>query len=312
MSLYPFDLVSTDAQTAQTQFVAEFLQNLEAGAVQQWATDLGRYLQSNALKTVWPFSISAAGYEEFTGDMRFRKLAEKSLELKPKTYQDGVEELASVIEAPDFIGWADEPTRMANEGLRLPNSIIATALEAGTSAVCWDGEYFFDTDHPVNIYDAGEGTFSNLTGSRALSVANLATAKKEMRQKKAANGKPMGLRVTHILVPSDLEETALDITERDFVIENGGTSDVPMPNRHKGTVKVVVADELTDTNDWYAIALNRPSIYPWIVQTMPTPEIILHDKTSSKYKETLKIAIAIVLRGNGALAWPHCIHRYQG
>ena len=46
---------------------------------------------------------------------------EKSISMKPKTWQDGVKELASVIEAPDFIGWASEPERIAAAAQSLPN-----------------------------------------------------------------------------------------------------------------------------------------------------------------------------------------------
>lgn len=40
-----------------------------------------------------------------------------------------------------------------------PDSLVFSALPAGTTSLCFDGQYFFDTDHPV-----GSGTVSNWGG----------------------------------------------------------------------------------------------------------------------------------------------------
>jgi phage major head subunit gpT-like protein len=154
-----FNLVSRDAQRALEEFSQEFSAALAQGAVEQWAKTHGLAKTSRALKTTYPVPVSAAGYAEFKGDMKYRGLFEKSIELKPKTWQDGIAELASIIEAPDFTGWNEQPAAMAAAGEALPNEIIAGLLEA--NGLCWDGQNFFDSDHPVNVFDADAGTFDN-------------------------------------------------------------------------------------------------------------------------------------------------------
>ncbi len=300
-----FDLVSTDAQRALEEFSQDFAAALTQPSTEQWAKDLGLYKPSRALKTTFPIPVSAAGYSEFKGDMKYRALFEKSLELKPKTWQDGVSELASVIEAPDFIGWSSEPAAIAAAALALHNEIIAAALEANDA--CWDGEDFFSASHPYNIFDVDTGTYDNDVAG-TLAAAQLVTAKTNFRAMKAANGKPLGLRMTHLLVPAALEETARELLERDLIVESGAAVD----NRHKGTVKLVVSDELTDDAKWYALALNKPGMHPWIVQDEGSPEEIRQDKESHLYKTTLKVGLAYVLRGNGVLALPHCVQRFSG
>lgn len=302
-----FDLVSRDAQRALEEFAQDFAAALTQPGVQSWARELGLYKSSRALKTTYPIPVSAAGYAEFKGDLKYRGLFEKSLELLPKTWQDGIAELASVIEAPDFIGWTSEPAAMAAAAMSLPNEIIADALTA--NATCWTGKAFFAADHPFNVFDVGYGTFDNDIGASAtLTIGNLATAKTNFRAIKAANGKPMGLRMTHLMVPAALEETARDLLERDLIVESGAAVD----NRHKGTVQIIVADELNSDLIWYPLALNKPGMKPWIVQDEGSPEEIRQDKTDALYKTTLKVALAYVLRGNGVLALPHCVQRWAG
>ena len=298
-----FNLVSRDAQRALEEFSQEFTGALTQGGVEQWAKDLGLYKASSALKTTFPVPVSAAGYSEFKGDLKYRDLFEKSLTLTPKTWQDGVAALASVIEAPDFIGWTTEPAAIAAAAMSLANTIIAEALE--DNAACWDGETFFAAAHPNNVFNTGAGTYDN-DHSGAPSSANLAVAKQNFREILGPNGKPLGLRMTHVLVPPSQEETWRDILERDLIVDSGAAVD----NRHKGTVKLIVGDELSDADLWYPLALNKPGMKPWIVQDEGSPEEIRQDKTSALYATTLKVGVAYILRGNGALALPHCVQRW--
>lgn len=313
----PYEQVSTDAQTALTEFVDEFALALSQAPASGWAEDLGVTRVSRMLKSKFPVPVSAAGYKEFEGDLRYRSIFEKSVTVTPKTWQDGVSELLSIIEAPDFIGWNDEPMRMALAAGSLTNEIIVALLEAATSGAHeWDGESFFDTDHPVNILDTGAGTFSNdFTGAGTnLSIANLKLAKERFRKIKAANGKPMGLRLTHLLVPPALEETAADMLERDLIIESNGANDFgTVRNRHMGTVKVVVADELTSDSQWYGLALNKPGMRPWGLQKRTaTPEVRIHGRDSAMFEKELKVGVDAMLDVGGALLLPHCIQFWAG
>lgn len=310
-----FNLISQDAQTRLTEFREDFTlaYTQETTPADDWARQLGLYVASKALKTKFPVPVSAAGYKEFEGDIRYRSLFQKSLELVPKTWQDGIAELASVVEAPDFIGWPGQPEAMAAAARALPNEIIAAALEAnGTHPL--DSLAFFHASHLVNILDAGAGTFANTFsgGGTAASTAALETAKANMRKVKAPNGKPMGLRMTHVMCHPEKEETWRNLLERDLIVEAVGSSFAAVDNRHKGTVQLIVCDQLTVSAQWYALGLNKAGMYPWIVQDEGAPETIVQGKDDALYKTQLQVGFASILRGNGALALPHCVHRYVG
>lgn len=311
-----FNLISLDAQTRLTEFREDFAlaYTQETAPEEDWARTLGIYLASKALKTKFPIPVSAAGYKEFEGDIRYRSIFEKSFELVPKTWQDGVAELASVVEAPDFIGWPQQPEAMAAAARSLPNEIISAALEANAVHPL-DGLTFFHASHLVNILDAAFGTFANTFSGAgtAASTTALETAKSNMRKVKAANGKPMGLRLTHVMCHPDKEETWRNILERDLIIESNGANNFgTVNNRHKGTVKLIVSDQLTVSAQWYGLGLNKAGMYPWAVQDEGAPESIIQGKDDALYKQTLKVGFASILRGNGGLAVPHCIHRYVG
>jgi phage major head subunit gpT-like protein len=306
-----FDQLSRDAQSHLTEYASDFAMALAQSSVNQWAKENGLTRVSKAQFTRFPIPLSAAGYVEFKGDVKYRSLSEKSLAIKSKTWQDGVAELASVIEAPDFIGWLSEPAAMAAAADSLANEIVAGLIEANAVQEL-DGLAFFHGTHPINVLELGAGTFDNdITGAGTdFTAANLSIAKANFRAMKAANGKPLGLRMTHALFPGSLEEQVKDVLELDLIIDAGETGSIN--NRHKGTIIPIFSDELTDDDKWYPLALNKPGMYPWVYQTDGQVEEILSDKSSHLYATTLKVGVAHIVRGNGALALPHAMQRWAG
>lgn len=308
-----FLLLSSDAQRALEEFSQDFVAALTQPGVESWAKSHGLYRASRALKTTWPIPVAAAGYAELLGDVKYRDLYEKSITLEPKTWQDGVSALRSVIEAPDFIGWSSEPAAMAAAAMSLPNEIIAGLLEANAVQL-FDGKAFFAGDHPFNIFDVGVGTFDNdITGAGTdPTVDNLALAMTGFDAMKAPNGKPLGLQMTHVFHPPGQRQTWKKLLEQDLLIQTIGTSFGAVNNIYKNSITPVCCYELTNTSQWYAAALNKPGMYPWIVQDEGAPEEIRSDATSELYKRTLKVGLAYVLRGNGGLALPQCMQRWAG
>lgn len=308
-----FLLVSSDAQRALEEFSQDFIGALTQPGVESWAKAYGLYKASKALKTTWPIPVSAAGYSELLGDIKYRDIYEKSITLTPKTWTDGVSALRSVIEAPDFIGWTSEPSAMAAAAMSLSNEIIAGLIE-GNAVQDFDGKAFFATDHPYNIFDTGVGTFSNLiTGAgTAPTVDNLALAMVNFDQMKAPNGKPLGLQMTHVFHPPSQRQTWKKLLEQDLLIQTVGTSFGAVNNIYKNSITPVCCYELTNTSKWYAASLNKPGMFPWVVQDEGAPEEIRSDVTSDLYKRSLKVGLAYVLRGNGGLALPQCMQSWAG
>lgn len=324
----PYYLITRDAQLALTDFSDAFRAVLALGEIKSWSTRLGMVNPSNAVKTTWPLPISAAGYVEFKGDPRFRTLFERSLSMTAKEWQDGVEAPLVQIDAPDFIGWADQPSAMALEAQRQPNKRVALdVLEANPYLDLYRQEFpggsvastirLFADAHPVNIFDASFGTFDNDKTATAINSAFASDIKQHFRSMKGPNGESLGLHLTDLLVPSTLEEQATDFFERDMIIEAvtnvAGTENVggiPRNNRHKGTVTVEVADELTDANYVYGIA-DGGRIPGWIVQASGNPEEVRFDRDSEYCKLHRKIAISEVIRCAAVGALPHGIVRYR-
>jgi hypothetical protein len=331
----PYFQVSRTAARALEEFSDEFRGALALTPVDTWAGDLGLVRTTDALKTTFPIPLDAAGYKEFKGDIKFRTLYSRSLSMKSKQWQDGVEAPVAEIEGPDFIDWAGQPAAMALEWTRLPNEIVATMLESGAGA---DGplldfyrdpdtntagtRQLFASDHPFNVLKTSLGTFDNdidTTVAEIMSGTFFDTIEQYFGTMKGPNGKSMALSMQGgtFLVPTARTSLFKKALEFDTLITNvtnagalNGTANVvsavPQNNIYKG-YKYRTAVELTQANVFYAIAAGKPGNHPWVVQVGSAPEEIVHDKSSELYKRHLKVGLAYVGQANSAACLPHRI-----
>jgi len=316
-------MVSNDAKQALTEFSTEFDAAYATAEPGTWA-DLGLVYNSKAIRTVFPLPISAAGYHKLEGDPKYRDLFERSVEIEPVEWQDGVSALSRVIEAPDFIGWGKEPGNIAREGKRQPLKLVATMLHANPLLDFYRVKLpggsqastirLFAGNHPVNVTDAAKGTFDNDHTVTGIDEATISACKLRFSMKKAPNGEPAGLEFNTLLVPAALSEQAKKFFESDtllLAVENAGgeiVGGVTQNNRFKGTVNVIVCPELLDADIMYALDSNSGA-YPWILQDGGAPEEIRFDKDSDFWKTTRKVAISYVLTMSAVAALPLAIER---
>ncbi|WP_140918184.1 Mu-like prophage major head subunit gpT family protein [Limnobaculum xujianqingii] len=150
-------------------------------------------------------------------------------------------------------------------GAQLPDDIVFDLVNTAFNSVCYDGQYFFDTDHPM-----GSGTFSNRS-TKALSTDSLAAAKAsfgaartQMQKVKDDDGRALNVRPNILLVPVALEDTAraLMTVER---LEDGKA------NIYKGACEVVVEPRLTSDTAWYLLDTSKP-LMPFIYQERKAPQ----------------------------------------
>jgi hypothetical protein len=324
-----YQQVTRDAQVALEEFKTDFLNAYQFDDGEQWAQELGLTIQTSALKVTLPVPISAAGYTKDLGDFTYRRLSEKHFSFVPEIWKDGFAEFAHVVEAPDFLGWQQEPRNMAAAAANLHQQLISNQLEsssfAGPTLSEFDGLTFFHASHPYHLNDSSVGMFANqFTGAGTdLTPLNVGKARQRFRQILGPNGYPLGIRLKGILVPAGLEETMKRIANQDLVPwasvtgqsgsqgqSSGSLAFGAVNNIYKGT-QYWVSDHLANQSKWYAIG-EKVGMYPWAVVGRGTPETLMLDKQSALYEREGKIGMRSQLQTLGALCFPHLIQQYDG
>lgn len=337
----PYYQISRDAADALRRFDDSMRSALALADVNVWSKELGFGYDAESIKTTFPLPVSAPGFSEWQGDRKFRRLYSRSLSMTTKKYEDGVEELAEIIEAPDFIDWPGEPARMAQEWLRLPNELVVTLLALGANAGPLLDFYrdpdtdtasarrMFATDHPYNVFKTSLGSFNNLS-SVTTTVAKIENGEffKDVEDHftgiKGPNGKDLGLSFLdggRILGSRTYSNSFREILQQDTLIRtvdaagavNPGASAVAavtQKNPYQG-VSWVPAVEMSQTTYLYCFAAAKAGLHAWVVQQQSALNQAEFDKSSEYYKRTGKVAISYDGLANVAGALPHPILRVQ-
>ncbi len=103
-------------------------------------------------------------FREWLGDRQLQSLKTWDYTVKNKDFENTVEVARNDI-ADDRLGIYTPMIQMLGQEARThPDELVFGALAAGFTSLCYDGQYFFDTDHPVENADGSVGTVSNFGG----------------------------------------------------------------------------------------------------------------------------------------------------
>lgn len=97
--------------------------------------------------------------EEWIGDRVMSALAEEGFIIRNKPWANGVEVDRDDIEDDNLGVYSPLVQQIGMEAKLHPNHLVFELLKNGFDSQCYDGQYFFDSDHPV-----GSGTYSNSGG----------------------------------------------------------------------------------------------------------------------------------------------------
>ncbi len=121
----------------------------------------------------------------------------------------------------------------------LPGNIVFDLVNNGFKNTCFDGQYFFDSDHPQgNGFASNKGKKALSCASQAAAMASFGAARKVMQRYTDDEGRPLSITPRVLLVPPELQDIAntLMTAER---LEDG------KPNLYRGAAEVVVEPRLT-------------------------------------------------------------------
>jgi phage major head subunit gpT-like protein len=98
---------------------------------------------------------------EWIGDRQLNGLVAHGFTIKNRTFENTVSVSREDIE-DDMIGvYSGAFQLMGADAAMHPDKLIFELLRTGTTSTCYDGQNFFDTDHPINPDSATAGTVSN-------------------------------------------------------------------------------------------------------------------------------------------------------
>lgn len=155
-------ITSTTLQALRVGFSTEYQNAFDA--VPKFKDRVAKTIRSTTAMNTYGWLKSLTGMREWLGSRVVDNLSEASYTIVNKSFEKTIGVNRDNIEDDNLGMYSDGFTMMGDGAGRLPEELVWGLLKAGFSTNCWDGQFFFDTDHPVLLPDGTMGTYANTDG----------------------------------------------------------------------------------------------------------------------------------------------------
>ncbi len=143
-----FQLVFADALTAAQPMWGRFATEVPSTTTEE--------------KYGWLGNLPA--FREWVGDRVMNSLSTSDFTLRNKPWEMSFEVDRDDIEDDRFGVYRPMIQMAGSRAATHPDELLFSLIQSGFTTTCYDGQYFFDTDHPVELADGTMGTWSNFQG----------------------------------------------------------------------------------------------------------------------------------------------------
>jgi phage major head subunit gpT-like protein len=128
---------------------------------------LAMYMDSTQESEDYDWLGSVPGMREWLGDRKFKQLSSYEFNIKNRDWEQSIQLPKKKID-DGRTGYFDNLGMMlANEASYHPDELLVELINAAETTRCFDGQYFFDTDHEMG----DSGTQSNLKTREVVAAA---------------------------------------------------------------------------------------------------------------------------------------------
>lgn len=106
----------------------------------------------------------STAFREWIGDRVIQNLAVHDYSIKNKSFENTVGVSRESIEDDSYGLFTPLMGQLGQDAAEHPATLVYALLTGGFAQTCYDGQYFFDTDHPVTTLAGGEASVSNFQG----------------------------------------------------------------------------------------------------------------------------------------------------
>jgi phage major head subunit gpT-like protein len=251
-------------------------------------------------------------FREWVGERAAHDLQGRGAQIVNKKFEGTLKIPREKIEDDQYGLYGNHAELLGVQARKLPDDLIVDLVKGGKTATCFDGQYFFDTDHPVHIESPGLGTWSNLHAAKPIATGTLATDRANFESVRTAmkgiklgrSARVAGVTPTVLVCGTDLEGPAkrLVVAEKD---PSGAT------NVNAGSCRVLVIPELDETGVWYLLDDTLP-VKPFVWQERTSVEwTAKFDPNDDNVFKLDEFLFGGRMRGNAGYGLPFLIARAE-
>jgi phage major head subunit gpT-like protein len=153
-----------------TAYRADFQRGYDAMLGDAQWRQIAMDVPSSARSNTYGWLGAFPGFREWVGDRVVKSVKASAYQIANKSFEMTVGVDRDDIEDDTVAVYKPMMQRMGEEAARHPDSLLFPLIAAGETTTCYDGQYFFDADHPVYANADGTGaatSWSNVTAGGA-------------------------------------------------------------------------------------------------------------------------------------------------
>lgn len=242
------------------------------GAAQTVWQKLAMEVPSTSTQNDYTWLSKFPRMRKWIGDKNVKALSAFKYSIVNDDYEATVEVDRNDIEDDNLGIYLPQAQMAGDSAAMLPDEIVIDLANYGFTNKCYDGQYFFDLNHPVMGVNgviapvANKGTKALSCATQALAIASFGAARVAMRKFKDDEGRPLNVNPNILLVPPALGDIARALMNNDRL-------DDGKANPYKGTAEVVEDARLISDTAWFLLDTSKP-VRPFIYQARKKPVFV--------------------------------------
>lgn len=121
-------------------------------------------VRSSTSESTYGWLKKMSGMREWLGPRQLDGIAEASYTIRNKHFEKTIEVSRNDIEDDNLGQYSMMFAELGDAAGSHPETLVWNLLKAGFTTECWDGQSFFDTDHPITDENGADTVFSNTGG----------------------------------------------------------------------------------------------------------------------------------------------------
>lgn len=156
-------VTASNLKTLQTAFNAAFKRGLQV--VKPHWQEVALLVPSTTGEEEYGWLGMTTKFREWLGDRVVQNLKVHGYTIKNKTFENTVGVPREKIEDDQYGIFTPLMEQMGQDAALHPDELVFGAIAAGNTALCYDGQFFFDTDHPVGLQGAEVSVSNDMGGA---------------------------------------------------------------------------------------------------------------------------------------------------
>jgi phage major head subunit gpT-like protein len=243
------------------------------GAVDSLWTQVAMKVTSTSGSNDYKWLSRFPKMQRWVGDKQIKSLEAFKYVVENEDFEATVEVDRNDLDDDNLGIYSTQAQGAGESAAQLPDELVFEAVNAAFSGVCFDGQFFCDTDHPVTNPATGlpasvsnKGVVVLSAASQALAIACLGAAATAMGKFKDNEGRPLNVTPNVLLVPVALQDVANALYTADR-LDDGKV------NLYKGKYKPVVSPRMTSDTAWFLLDTTKV-IKPFVYQERKAPVFV--------------------------------------